>query len=228
MQEKMNFTNILMMLLVVALDLCYATMGGLWLKGVASASFVLLGVINLIYAFKCDATNKKFCLTMVIGLFVAMLGDIVLNLHFMYGAILFAIGHVFYFIAFCFLSKFKATDLIYGAVLSILSACVILFVPIFDFGGIVMQILCLVYAIIISFMVGKTVANFVREKTLFNLILVLGSALFFFSDLMLLFDVFSNVSRLAGVLCLATYYPAQALLAYSIFASKKQQSIEEM
>lgn len=226
MQEKMGFINVLMMLLVVALDLCYATMGGLWLKAVASASFVLLGVINLIYALKCNDKNKKFCLTMVIGLFVAMLGDIVLNLHFMYGAILFAIGHIFYFVAFCFLSKFKATDLIYGAVLSIVSAIVILFVPIFDFGGIVMQLLCLVYALIISFMVGKTVANFVREKTLFNLILVVGSVLFFFSDLMLLFDVFAQVSRLAGVMCLATYYPAQALLAYSIFANTKQQEIK--
>ena len=226
MQEKMGFINVLMMLLVVALDLCYATMGGLWLKAVASASFVLLGVINLIYALKCNDTNKKFCLTMVIGLFVAMLGDIVLNLHFMYGAILFAIGHIFYFVAFCFLSKFKATDLIYGVVLSIISAIVILVVPIFDFGGIVMQLLCLIYALIISFMVGKTVANFVREKTLFNLILVVGSVLFFFSDLMLLFDVFAQVSKIAGVMCLASYYPAQALLAYSIFANTKQQEIK--
>ena len=222
MQEKMTFTNILMMLLVVALDLCYATMGGLWLKGVASLSFVLLGGINLIYILKTSSQHKNFSITMVVGLFVAMLGDIVLNIHFMYGAILFAIGHVFYFVAFCFLSKFKVTDLIYGAALSLASCCVILFLPIFDFGGIIMKLLCLVYAVIISFMVGKTVANFVREKSMLNLILVIGSVLFFFSDLMLLFDVFANASNIAGVLCLASYYPAQALLAYSLFALSKE------
>lgn len=224
MQEKMNFVNVFMALLVVALDLCYATMGGLWLKGVASATFVIMGVINLIYILKTSSENKKFCITMVVGLFVAMLGDIVLNLHFMFGAVLFAIGHIFYFVAFCFLSKFKATDLIYGAVLSVVSSCVILILPIFDFGGIVMKLLCLIYAIIISFMVGKTIANFVRERSLLNLILVIGSVLFFFSDLMLLFDVFAEASKIADVLCLASYYPAQALLAYSIFVSCKNQN----
>ena len=226
MKEKVLFLNVLMMLVVVALDLVYATMGGLWLKAVASASFVLLGVFNLIFAFKLKANNKKFCITMVVALFVAMLGDIVLNINFLIGAIIFAVGHVFYFVSYCFVSKFKATDLIYGAVLSVVSSSVILFVPILDFGGIVMKLLCLIYAIIISFMVGKASANLVREKTIFNLVLLVGSVLFFFSDLMLLFDVFSSVSQIMGVLCLASYYPAQALLAYSIFVGCKDQ-IEE-
>lgn len=215
-----------MILVVVALDLCYAIIGGLWLKAVASASFVLLGIFNLFFALKFKVDNKKFCITLVVALFIAMLGDIILNINFLVGAILFAIGHVFYFIAYCFVSKFKATDLIYGAVLSIASSCIILFIPIFDFGGIVMKLLCLVYAVIISFMVGKATANLVREKTMLNLALLVGSVLFFFSDLMLLFDKFANVFQIAGVLCLASYYPAKALLAHSIFISCKETKQE--
>lgn len=45
---------------------------------------------------------------------------------------------------------------------------------------------------------------------------MLGSLLFFLSDLMLLFNVFGDVSRIFDIMCLVFYYPAEVLLAISI------------
>lgn len=222
MKKFFNILNCVLIFLVLIGDFCYTTKGGLWLKGITSFGFVLIGIINLIYVFKIEGNQRKFCVIMLIGLVFAMLGDIVLNLFFIGGAILFAIGHIFYFIAYCFLQSFKAKDLIFGLIILVPSALIILLLPIFDFGEVLMQMVCLIYALIISFMVGKTVSNLITKKRLINIILVIGSVLFFISDFMLLLDVFGNVGKFAGILCLATYYPAQCILAYSLMCAKEE------
>lgn len=213
--------NCILLASILAGDVLYIVFGDLWLKGLTSAFFVLLGVINLVYAIKNKSNKQKFSIILVVGLVFAMLGDIILNIHFISGAILFAIGHVFFFISYCFLQKFSWKDLLFGAIIFIPSVLIITLVPIFDFGGVLMEIVCIVYALIISLMVGKAISNLIREKNLLNLIIVLGSALFFFSDLMLLLDVFGNLSVVA-ILCLATYYPAEFLLAHSIYRAVEE------
>ena len=179
MKKIFNILNAILIVLVLVGDICYTTLGGLWLKGLTSLGFVLIGITNLIYAFKTEGTERKFCIIMLIGLVFAMLGDIVLNLFFIGGAILFAIGHIFYFIAYCVLQSFKLKDLIFGLIIFVPSALIILLLPIFDFGGILMQMVCLIYALIISFMVGKSVSNLINKRNLVNIILVIGSILFF-------------------------------------------------
>lgn len=220
MKKTYDILNIVLILAVLVGDICYMIYGGLWLKGLTSAGFVLLGVINLIYALKNKTGNKKFCITMLIGLAFGMLGDIILNVHFISGAILFAVGHIAYIVAYSFVIKLKWTDLIAGMIIFIPSTLFITLAPIFDFGGSMMEIVCVVYAIIISCMVGKAITNLIKEKSLLNILLVIGSILFFFSDLMLLLDVFANLSGVVGILCLATYYPAQCILAYSLMHAK--------
>lgn len=212
-------TNVILILLTLVLGELYNAIGGLALKGTASFFFVLTGIANLFFAFKSDNYNKKFCIIMVIGLFFAMLGDIILNIEFIFGALLFAVGHIFYFAAFCQILKFKLTDLIAGAIIFIPSALFILLAPFFNFGDNIMLIVCLLYALIISLMVGKTIANLIREQNLLNIILVIGSVLFFISDLMLLLNVFGGLPEITDILCLATYYPAQCFLAFSILIS---------
>ncbi len=243
MNNKKYFliANIILALLVLVGDACYIKFGELWLKGVTSAGFVIIGGINLAYLIlnknifdKSQAgfasINKKrlslFPIIMLVGLVFAMAGDIVLNVHFIGGAVLFAIGHVFYFASYCFLSKFKWIDLLYGAIIFVPSVLFITLAPIFKFD-VLMEVVCVVYAIIISCMVGKAISNLVRERNLLNLLIVIGSALFFFSDLMLLLNVFASLPRVVDILCLATYYPAQCLLAFSIFiyGEKKECTI---
>lgn len=211
-----NILNILLILSCLTLGTCFVIYGGIIFKSLASACFVAVGLVNLICAIKNKSFNLKFCIVMLIGLVFAMLGDIVLYVHFIAGAVLFAIGHVFFFVAYCFLQKFKWIDLIIGASIAIISVLIVTLVPTFEFGGTVMELLCSIYAVIISFMVGKALSNLIRMPNILNLIILLGSALFFLSDLMLLIYVFGGNQIVFDIICLATYYPAECLLAYSL------------
>ena len=158
---------------------------------------------------------------MLLGLFLSLVADIVLNIHFMIGAGIFALAHVLYVISYSIISKYTWKDLIPAGIIFVPSALVITLVPLFDFGGVLMEVICVVYALIISLMVGKAISNLISKKCGSNLIIVIGSILFFISDLMLLFNVFgsveANVALIFDNLCLATYWPAQVLLAYSVF-----------
>ena len=222
MKKIFTILNFVFLALIVAGDVCYTIFGGLWLKALTSLMFVTLGGINLFYAIKNKTNYLKFSIWLVVGLVFAMAGDIVLNIYFIGGALLFAVGHIFFYVAYCNLAKFKWTDLIYSAIIFVPSLFVLLFVPILNYGSVLMQIVCIAYALIISLMLGKSIANFVREKNVFTLIILIGCALFFFSDLMLLFDVFAG-AKIAGILCLATYYPAEFLLGYSIFVGSNKK-----
>lgn len=218
MKKSAYIINSILLALILAGDICYIIFGGTWLKGLTSLMFVLLAGLNLIFAIKLKNCNKKFSLFLLIGLVFAMLGDILLNIHFITGAILFALGHVFFFISYLFLVKFSWWDLLCGAIIFVPSVLFIVLAPMFNFGGVMMELVCVFYALIISFMVGKAVSNFIKQRNLLNLIILIGSMLFFFSDLMLLLNVFGGLPKFVDVLCLITYYPAEFLLAHSIIA----------
>lgn len=208
--------NIALIIAVVIGDIIYMDYGRLWLKGTTSLGFVLIGAINLLFLALAKETDLKYRIMLTVGLFFSMLGDIVLNIHFISGALIFAVGHVFYFIAHSCLIKLKASDFIPSGIIFIVSAMVVTLVPIFDFGSPIMEGVCVFYALVISLMVGKSVSNFIREKRTLTLMLMIGSILFYFSDFMLLFNTFSDVSPVFGRLCLSTYYPAQCVLGVCV------------
>ncbi len=214
--------NIALVLFVSIFQDLYITENLLVYKSLASVGFVMLGGTNLVLAIKSKTANLKFCITMVVGLFFAMLGDILLEVEFIVGAAFFAVGHIIFFISYCFAERFKWTDLIACAVIAIPSVLIVLLLPIFNLPG-MLKPLCAIYAFIISFMVGKAISNLIRTPNILNLIITIGSVLFFVSDLMLLLGNFGGIN--VGVLCLATYYPAECLLAISsIFTSQKVKS----
>ncbi|MBR4418862.1 MAG: lysoplasmalogenase [Clostridia bacterium] len=208
--------NITLILAVILGDICYISLGGLAIKATTSIFFVLLGMINLAYVIITKHQSLRFSITMTVGLFFAMLGDIFLNIEFIVGALLFAVGHIWYFVAYNFLQKFTLRDLIYAVAIFIPSVIFILCMPFFDFGSLLMEIIVITYALIISLMVGKSLSNLVTQPNSKNILLGIGSLLFFFSDLMLLLNVFGNLSEVFDVLCLATYYPAECILATAI------------
>ena len=215
--------NITLAGLIVIWDILYTFVfsGNLLVKSITSMLFVLMGVINLIFAIKTKSKSLKYPIIMVIALTLAMIGDIAINLIFELGAGIFAIGHIFYFIAYCQLVKFKWKDLLYAVFIFIGCLALILFVPIFDFGGNFLKIVCITYAAIISCMVSKAISNQIQEKNLLSLIILIGSILFCISDLMLLFDCFTSLPYIMCILCLMTYYPAQIFLAYSLYQYNK-------
>lgn len=207
--------------------LLHQTVSSYIVKTIPSVLFVVLGIFNLLYFIKSKnmmGVNKRYSILLVIGLFFAMLGDILLIDFFEVGAILFAIGHIFYFVSFCALAKITLRDILISLLIFGLCLLFILLYPFFDFQG--MIFLIIIYAFIISFMLGKAISNFTKtKKSILSLVVLMGASLFFFSDFMLLLYKFGHRIKLLDWLCVMTYYPAEFLLASTIFVlmiSKKE------
>lgn len=183
------------------------------LKITASVFFMLVGAVNLIYALKYFPDRKLPSITLTIGVFFAMCADIVINLNFIAGAAIFALGHICYFIAYSVMQKPRLSDFITALIIFIPIASFMMFSPLLDFGSALMKTVGISYAVIICAMTGKSIMNFVRIKNRFNLILALGSVLFLISDIMLLMAYFSKIDFPFSNFCLALYYPGQCLIA---------------
>lgn len=224
MKKVFLILNILLIAATLVSGYCYYEFGGLELKALTSSGFVITGIANLIYAFISKTEKKFFPIFMVLGLFFSLIGDIVINLSFIPGALIFALGHIFYFTAYCGLAKFKVRDLVPCGVIFIISLMILTLYPGFDFDTLIFTV-CVFYALIISCMVGKTVSNLICERNTLNSVLVAGSTLFFISDLALVLYMFGNAPKVADTVCLATYFPAQCILAYGIllYTAKKQR-----
>lgn len=215
--------NEILAVLVCVFDLVLMTCSLYWAKCVASVLFATIGVINLIFVLKAGTEHRKFAIFMCVGLIFAMLGDIILNLHFVIGAGLFAVGHVFFFVAYMFLSPFRWQDLLYSAVIFIPAVLLITLAPFLHYEGIMLAV-CIVYALIISCMLGKSLSNLIKNKNRQCFLIFIASLMFFVSDLMLLLYVFGDLGKVADLLCLAFYYPAEIMLAFSIIFTRVKET----
>ena len=219
------------MLAVVVADICYIMVdcSQYITKTIASALFVLCGAFNLVYVIKTkQMSNRYFKWFMMLGLIFGALGDILLIDNFIIGTGLFALGHVFYVVAYCLLTKFNWKDLLF-CIGAMAASLLVILLGDFNFDG--MLPVVIIYAIIISAMLGKALGLLFTKKlnTLTKVIIIVGSCFFFFSDLMLLFNVFGAERQfILSVLCLATYYPAQVLLATSIYLVSKNTREAEL
>ena len=193
------------------------------LKCICSGSFALLGVINLGYAFATGQSNRKFHIAMTLGLLLAFLGDVLIGYDFIVGAATFALGHVCFVIAYCFEHKLGKTDCLIGALFFLGASAFLLFCPLLRFESLFMQLVCVAYALIISTMLGKAIGNYLREKTPVNGTVAIASALFFFSDLMLVLDRFIGIWSWTDHACMGTYYPALCLLALAMFLKTEKK-----
>lgn len=218
MKKIVYCLNFLLFAAMIALDVLLILSPSLVLKSTASACFAAAGIVNVAYAFKTGA-KKKFPVLMLLGFLFALAGDIVIyntaDVWFISGAALFAVAHVFYVAAYFVLYGFHPVDLLAAACVFVPSVLFITLAPIFDFGGILMEIVCVVYALILSVMVGKALSN-LRKGTALSVLIAAGSILFFVSDLMLLINMFTSLHALPRILCLVTYYPAQFMLAFAL------------
>ena len=70
------------------------------IKITASVFFMLAAAVNLIYALKYFPDKKLPSVILTVGVFFAMSADIAINLNFIAGAAIFALGHICYFIAY--------------------------------------------------------------------------------------------------------------------------------
>ena len=110
--------NILSIIIILYHSILYQTNGyTMELKVSTSAMFVILGLINFSYALINKQKNIMFYLCMSLGLFFACLGDYLILFNFIFGAASFALGHILFVVAYCFISKIKKLDLLLSACL---------------------------------------------------------------------------------------------------------------
>ena len=190
--------------------------GGYKMKGFCSFIFVLLGIVNLIYCFLNKKEGKIFPILMVCGLFFGMIADVVLSFNFITGAAIFAAGHIIYLVSYTLLNKFQLKDLV--SVFCILAvSLVLILLPIYNFGSELMFIVVIAYAVIISLMLAKALMNAVNTKKTMEIILFIGSLLFYISDFMLLLSIFGGEKNFSSLICCYTYWPGQIIIAFSLY-----------
>ena len=214
--------NIVIAVVVSVLNYFYQSLNfNFVLKCITSGLFALLAIFNLTYFIHSGLNKKdiKYPLFMVLGAVFCFLGDAFINNYFIIGVVLFALGHVFYVGGYFALEKFKLLDLIIGLGLGLVTGGFVLICPYLSFEAPVLKVACVVYALILSFMVGKTVSDFITKHDTINLLLMIGAILFLISDLCLLICWFwyVKVPRAFNYTCMAVYYPSNLIFAYTIY-----------
>ena len=220
--------NIALLVCAMLFLMYYDSNGGLWLKGLTSLWFVILGGVNLLYARIRKIKLPLFSFFMELGLLCGMLADVLLGIQFFVGLLIFALGHVLYIVSFYTLEKFHLIDLFIMIPISALSIFIIVGTPYIQVDDAFMKNMLLGYAIVISCMLGKAVSNAILGPTTSRVLMLLGSVLFLFSDLMLAIDFFGKTSRLVWALCAYTYWPAQCILALSLFYSVNELAFDNI
>ena len=222
-KNTLKTANIVLLFCAAVCLVSYDIFGGLWLKGVTSSWFVLLGAVNLLAARQLPRKMMRVFLLIECGLLFGMCADVLLGVVFFAGVGVFALGHILYLAAFCCLEKFRVRDLIFSLPSAVVSIFMILGTPWIRVEDPVMRLVVLLYALIISAMLGKAISNLVSSPSRFCWLLAIGSVRFWFSDLMLLIDMFGTPSRLTWILCSYTYWPAQNLLAHALYHGNRGQ-----
>lgn len=207
-----NSILLVSMLIFSVLFLETSDLPSLFWKTLASTIFVTLAFIN----FDINKKNLKHSLWLLIGIFYSFVADVLLEIEFIIGAVFFAISHICFIISFSKIKKLNLKDLKISSIFAILTIISILFInyyinPIESLMFMVM----IIYAIIISLMTGKSIANYISLKTETNKILLIGAVLFFISDVCLMLNLFAGfrIFRYPNVIL---YYTSLYYLAISM------------
>ena len=219
-QNPLKLANILLLVCAAACLVCYDIFGGLWLKGVTSSWFVILGGVNLWAARKRQ--DFRFFLLVELGLLCGMCADVLLGLVFFAGVGVFALGHVLYLAAFCTLEKFRRQDLKFMIPVALFSLYFVMGTPWITVEDPFLRKVLPAYALIIAAMLGKALSNVALRPGRFRWLLAIGSIMFWFSDLILAIDMFGHSSRLTWILCSYSYWPAQNILAHALYHPEKE------
>ena len=185
-------------------------------RKITNALIVIVAVFNLIYYFIKFKKIKVYQIVLVIGIIFSCLADALPNLDFKVFVALFLMGHLMYIVAFYFVKKFSYLDIIFSLIIFVFSASIILFVPIFNFYQDSIKYLCLIYALVLSVVVGKSFSNLRLFKEPLTIVMFIGSIMFYISDFALFFNMFTAHSIILDVLCLSFYYPSVMIFSNSL------------
>lgn len=216
MKKTVLLLNAVLIIFTAVMCAVYKNNYQIWLKALTASGFVAMGAVNFVHTLVLKK-KKKFPLFAFMGLALCMAGDIILFKNFVLGAAVFVLGHIMYVAAYCGLKKVCLTDIIVIPLTAAASLGFILFCPAFNFGSTVMTAVAAVYALVISVMLGKAISNLITERSLLHLIILLGSLMFFVSDIALAFNIFGGSPAWSNTLCLFTYFPGQCVIALSVY-----------
>ena len=224
------------------------------LKALTSMFFILTAVFSLLNSVYLDEDLNYFkllaLLLLVIGLIFGMVGDIfldfkiyfkALNMRFLCfendydilmiaGMSAFGIGHIFYIVSIYIFSPNLVIHLVISMAIALILISLIFVISIkvmkMDFRKFLIP--CYIYGFLLCTFIIFSIFRIIISYSLFNLLLLIGSAMFLFSDLVLSITYFSKKedyekegifnpeSKLMIVLNHITYYAAQFLIAISI------------
>ena len=186
------------------------------LKGLASACFVLMGLLL--------AGDARMARLILVGLLLGCIADVLLNLRFVFekkgqliflvGIAVFLSGHILYLIAILQGAKHWWIPLIVGAVLTAL-------LMIWIFKRITakkaFKIFGVVYIGAIMLLNCVAVGNLIAAPSAFTALFAAGSLLFLISDIVLILNTFGKETRQSlRVTNISLYYVGQLLIALSL------------
>lgn len=198
------------------------------LKGCASIAFCIFGLFGFLIHYGDGCTNPlpKF---VMLGLLFGALGDILLNLRFVFekigqkiflaGIAAFLTGHILYLVALVPLSESLLVSIICGVVVAAVILTVIFksfeVKPAFKIFGIVY-----IGAVVLmtSIAIGNCITgNFETYAVLY----AIGAVLFTVSDVVLIFNTFGPTTKFSlRITNLSLYYIGQLLIASSLLFCK--------
>ena len=186
------------------------------LKGLASACFVLMGLLL--------AGDARMARLILVGLLLGCIADVLLNLRFVFekkgqliflvGIAVFLSGHILYVIAILQEAKHWWIPLIVGAVLTAL-----LMMWIFKkiTAKKAFKIFGVVYIGAIMLLNCVAVGNLIAAPSAFTALFAAGSLLFLISDIVLILNTFGKETRQSlRVTNISLYYVGQLLIALSL------------
>ena len=190
------------------------------MKGSASLMFVIIGLL----ALKNPDCSPAFLRLIVIGLVCGMIGDILLNLRFVFaeqgqkiflaGIAVFLAGHILYLVALIPYASHLAVAVIIGAAL----AAGLLYY-IFKTMEVkkAFKIFGVVYLGAVIIMTCLAIDGAIMGGTS-AWIFAVGAVLFTLSDIVLIFNTFSGVTKFSlRITNLSLYYLGQLLIALSLY-----------
>lgn len=205
------------------------TLINLYFKTFSSVMFTILGILSL-YTLILNSqklTDNRLIggFFMVLGLIVCMVGDIILGLPklaetndstpiIVGGASWFFTGHVLYCTTLIVLFGISLPVIALIIPLSILYTFVNRKIGKLDYKNLTAGVL--LYSIIESLSLALCIVAAIKSFSVAALILTIGFTLFYISDMVLMHNYFGEKRRMISILCHATYYPAQILIALSI------------
>ena len=207
----------------------------MYLKTFSSMLFTLLGLfcllnlaLNLPHESSDNALIGGFLILM--GIILCLIGDIILGMPriselkrdrlpvIVGGASWFLCGHIVYCIALIVLEGISPWVIAFIIPMSIFyTFCNKLFGKL-DYKKLTAGVY--LYSLIESLSFALCAVALIFDFSILTLILTVGFALFYFSDMVLMHNYFGEKKRLISILCHASYYPAQILIALSIFFIK--------